>query len=67
MCSVSKLMLKLKTRMKMWKLERAVDRELDLSYFLSKLNGQNTNSTFRLYFLLLNFINFFLNLNPNVQ
>jgi len=59
MCSVSKFLLKLKTRMEMWKLERNVDRELDLSYFLSKLNGQNTNSTCSLYFLLLNFINFF--------
>ena len=58
MCSVSKLLLKLKTLMKMWKLERTVDQELDLSYFLSKLNGQNTNSTCRLYFLLLKFINY---------
>ena len=59
MCSVSKFLLKLKTLMKTWKLERTVDRELDLFNFLRKLNGQNTNSTCRLYFLSLNFINFF--------
>ena len=70
MCSVSKFLLKLKTLMKTWKLERTVDRELDLFNFLRKLNGQNTylmdrittyylhNSTCRLYFLSLNFINF---------